>query len=119
MLKIPFACIQFPLYEQLKLYAAKHTHLEKLSLAQTALCAAMAGGTAAAATTPLDVAKTRIMLSRKGVDMDYTGISRTLLQIYQQEGIKAFFRGIVPRITWLSIGGALFLGTYEATLRIT
>ena len=31
---------------------------------QGAVCGAMAGGTAAAITTPLDVAKTRIMLAK-------------------------------------------------------
>ena len=34
--------------------------------------------------------------------------------IYTQEGIRAFFHGIGPRVTWISIGGYIFLGVYEA-----
>jgi solute carrier family 25 S-adenosylmethionine transporter 26 len=33
--------------------------------------------------------------------------------IYTVEGPKALFRGIVPRVLWISGGGAVFLGVYE------
>ena len=33
--------------------------------------------------------------------------------IYQQEGVKALFAGVVPRTMWISAGGAVFLGVYE------
>jgi solute carrier family 25 S-adenosylmethionine transporter 26 len=34
-------------------------------------------------------------------------------RIAREEGPKTLFRGIVPRVTWISIGGAIFLGVYE------
>ncbi len=40
-----------------------------LSPLQGAVCGAIAGGIAAAATTPLDVAKTRVMLAKVGVSV--------------------------------------------------
>lgn len=39
-------------------------------------------------------------------------------QIAQQEGVKTLFRGIVPRTTWISLGGAIFLGAYETVMKI-
>lgn len=63
--EIPFACIQFPLYEQLKSFWIGLEQNKAISSIKASLCGMLAGGTAAALTTPLDVMKTRIMLSAK------------------------------------------------------
>ncbi|KAJ3301303.1 S-adenosylmethionine transporter [Kappamyces sp. JEL0829] len=63
--EIPFACIQFPLYERFKSEWASAAGTVAVSSPQAALCGMVAGGIAAAVTTPLDVMKTRIMLSSK------------------------------------------------------
>lgn len=69
MSQIPFTCIQFPLYERLKLVTAKQglslSSVDDLPARYAAACGSVAGGIAAAITTPLDVAKTRIMLSTR------------------------------------------------------
>lgn len=62
--EIPFCCIQFPLYEYFKRVYACH-YGRPAEPYQAALCGSVAGGIAAAITTPLDVCKTRIMLSSK------------------------------------------------------
>jgi solute carrier family 25 S-adenosylmethionine transporter 26 len=70
-LQIPFTCIQFPLYEYMKSTVALRwrnlSSVDDLPASQAAICGSIAGGIAAAITTPLDVAKTRIMLSVKDV----------------------------------------------------
>lgn len=107
--EIPFTIIQFPLYELFK----SSIHLGGTSenpdtLVNGAVCGSIAGGIAAAVTTPLDVIKTRIMLSPHKVS---TG---TLIRtIIQNEGYKVFLSGIGPRTCWISAGGAVFLGCYE------
>jgi solute carrier family 25 S-adenosylmethionine transporter 26 len=63
--EIPFASIQFPLYERLKVYIAQLKGIEHATVFDAGICGMVAGGTAAAVTTPLDVMKTRIMVSTK------------------------------------------------------
>lgn len=62
--EIPFTCIQFPMYEYFKRIYAKY-YGRPAEPYQAALCGSIAGGIAAGITTPLDVCKTRIMLSSK------------------------------------------------------
>lgn len=68
----------------------------------------MAGGFAAAVTTPLDVLKTRVMLSTEKQSM-----FKVMTDILRENGIRPFFAGIGPRVMWISIGGAIFLGSYQ------
>lgn len=60
--EIPFAFIQFPIYEQMKTSLARY-HEREVRSYEAALCGSIAGAFAAAATTPLDVLKTRLMLN--------------------------------------------------------
>ncbi|KAI9179869.1 S-adenosylmethionine transporter [Blastocladiella emersonii ATCC 22665] len=119
MREIPFTCVQFPLYEYFKSYAAYRKRQAAPDLLDAAFCGSVSGGIAAAVTTPLDVIKTRVMLAtRKGGDAShYVGMTSTFKQIVREEGVKALFRGIGPRTLWISAGGFIFLGAYEKTKR--
>ncbi|KAJ3216500.1 hypothetical protein HDU67_009367 [Dinochytrium kinnereticum] len=105
--EIPFTCIQFPLYEYLKKSWRENYSAEPKPYV-TAIFGSVSGGIAAALTTPLDV---------DGVE-GYSGIASTFRRIVQEEGGSALFKGIGPRVTWISLGGAVFLGTYELTLSL-
>ncbi|CAG2162244.1 unnamed protein product [Oppiella nova] len=61
----------------------------------------------------LDLAKTRIMLAEKGKAFSFTDILVVLKVIYQRNGFTGLFSGAVPRVTQISIGGAIFLGGYD------
>ncbi|KAI9026253.1 mitochondrial carrier domain-containing protein [Hyaloraphidium curvatum] len=103
--EIPFACIQFPLYERLKLvWAARKGRA--IASWEAGLCGMVAGGTAAGLTTPLDVIKTRTMLS-------YATAGRAFATILRSQGPGALLSGLGPRVMWISLGGAIFLGVYE------
>lgn len=108
MREIPFTIIQFPLYELLKQKWARATGLNDISLIRGAICGSVAGGIAAASTTPLDVIKTRIMLNKERI-----GIAQLVRTMVREEGYGVFLNGIGPRTAWISAGGAIFLGVYE------
>jgi len=114
MREIPFTSIQFPLYELLKLNLARKLNRKLLFAHEAAICGSIAGGVAAALTTPLDVLKTRVMLDlRDGSKEKLPSLASRFKTIYATEGAKALFSGVVPRTLWISAGGAVFLGVYE------
>lgn len=111
--EVPFTIIQFPLWEALKRAGRRRQRLERrrgedVGVVESALYGSVAGGVAAAITTPLDVLKTRVMLSSQR-----TGVGEIVLSILRQHGVRPFFAGIGPRVAWISVGGAVFLGSYQ------
>lgn len=117
--EIPFAFIQFPIYEGFKSYIASWQGQET-SATQGAVCGSVAGAIAGAITTPLDVAKTRIMLEKpvEGQAKKYTGAYQTVSTIFAEEGTTALFKGLGPRVMWITIGGFIFFGAYEKSTKM-
>ncbi|KAJ9453151.1 putative mitochondrial carrier C12B10.09 [Diplonema papillatum] len=111
--EIPFALIQFPLWESLKTRFAYDEQGQKNDFAAS-LCGAASGALAAAVTTPLDVAKTRVMLGKDkhGVPYDHRVIA-TLARIHKDEGFRALLSGLFPRVKIIGMGGLIFFGAYE------
>ncbi|XP_026535202.1 S-adenosylmethionine mitochondrial carrier protein isoform X1 [Notechis scutatus] len=110
--EIPFSLVQFPVWESLKeLWSWKQGHV--VDSWQSAVCGAFAGGFAAAVTTPLDVAKTRIMLAKTGSRTASGNVLSALQGVWRTQGISGLFAGIVPRISSISLGGFIFLGMYD------
>lgn len=77
--------------------------------------AAIAGSFAAVVTTPIDVAKTRIMLDT-GADAakKSLGVIATMKDIATREGWKALMKGGALRGAWTALGAGVYLGSYEA-----
>lgn len=112
MREIPFAMIQFPLYEGAKTWWSDKQG-SPVNPFQAATCGSISGGIAAGLTTPLDVVKTRLML---GADKDgklYTSAADVVRRVLHTEGAATFLSGIQPRVMWISIGGFVFFGAYE------
>ncbi len=125
MREIPFTIVQFSLWESLKARYSRRQHRRTgrpeglVTATESAVFGSVAGAVAAGLTTPLDVLKTRIMLARKdpaagpSSTTKRAGPVRVLRQIWTTEGAAGLFRGFVPRVGWISTGGAIFLGTYQ------
>ncbi len=150
---LPFTGLQFPMFEHLKSYFLDRRKQKKSQSGEadgkvdgiferariTALSAALAGTGAAWVTTPIDVIKTRIMLSAgdeakqdnnpHAIDGDAKGRVKAkptptagparqgaldvTRQILQSEGIRGMFRGALLRSLWTAFGSGLYLGCYE------
>lgn len=138
--------MQFPLFEHLK-QVIKGYRKEKGtatgSLMETAMITAVsagsAGSLAAVITTPVDVVKTRIMLSAAGEGARIEDVKKARAEgksadklasikggtrksgvtvakeVYAEAGIRGLFRGAVLRGIWTALGSGLYLGVYESS----
>ncbi|GAA53438.1 S-adenosylmethionine mitochondrial carrier protein [Clonorchis sinensis] len=144
--EIPFSFIQFPIWEHLKLLTIRwnqrhqpqgqpvsgFANPHELHFWQSALCGSLSGAIAGALTTPLDVAKTRIMLaevsrsdsqlifldSQAHTPLASGNIVTALKTVFRELGLRGLFSGIVPRVSYLALGGAIFLGMYDTSYRL-
>ncbi|OAX83985.1 hypothetical protein ACJ72_01648 [Emergomyces africanus] len=123
--EIPFSVLQFTMWESMKdAYASRNAGPDGHTIpgsgstgvgaAPSALLGSLAGSIAAGLTTPLDVVKTRVMLARRG-GSDNIRVRDVVRGILKEEGFGAFWRGIGPRVAWIGVGGAVFLGSYQFT----
>ena len=109
--EVPFTVIQFPLWEGMKKWALRQRQSSRpsdVTGTESAVFGSISGAIAAGLTTPLDVLKTRMMLATKR-----EGVLAITKRIWSEEGGRVFLSGIGPRTMWISIGGAVFLGSYQ------
>ena len=134
---LPFTAMHFPLFEHLKsrlmkrrerLHPSRKPTLLERGLV-TSLAAGTAGSIAAVITTPIDVVKTRIMLSASDQPNPHTlfessddvkvstakrksgfQIGRDVLR---DQGFRGLWRGGALRGAWTFLGSGLYLGAYD------
>ncbi len=125
--EVPFTIIQFPMWEAMKAWGRERRETTgrglfgdlaptgrgdrgpaEVSAVESAFYGSVSGAVAAGITTPLDVMKTRVMLSTQR-----ESVLTVVRSILKDHGIRPFFAGIGPRVMWISIGGAIFLGSYQ------
>jgi len=107
---LPFTMIQFPIFERLKL------HLGGVdgSTIGSALAGGISGSLAAVVTTPIDLIKTRLMLSAgSSSSTQSAGLLNTARNVARMEGAKALWSGGALRSVWSFFGSGLYLGSYE------
>ncbi|KAG4441194.1 hypothetical protein IFR05_003312 [Cadophora sp. M221] len=146
---LPFTAMQFPMFEYLKESIKAHRKEKGTftgGLMETALVTAVsagsAGSVAAVITTPVDVVKTRIMLSaasdnseaeakkevekakKEGQSLNNLarqkgGTKKSGLtvarEVMSESGVKGLFRGGILRAAWTALGSGLYLGVYESS----
>lgn len=113
---IPFSGLFFPLFGKLK-QTFKEPEDKNAGPWQTLLAGTIAGAVAASSTTPIDVVKTRLQVAaRKGQDT-YANILDCFIKIAKNEGWKAFFKGVVPRVFRSAPQFGITLLTYEILQR--
>lgn len=142
---LPFTGLQFPMFEYVRSHVidwwkrrkdvagrkggrySEQTEqlIERVGL--TGISASVSGTVASTLTTPIDVVKTRLMLSATagsgsggGGDTQSESVKRptkgTLAvgkEIFQREGIRGLFKGGGIRAGWTAIALSLYLSIYE------
>jgi len=111
---VPFTALQFLAYESISTAMNPTKAYDPLTH-----CAAggVAGGFAAALTTPMDVVKT--MLQTRGTATDaelrnVNGFMEGSRLLYRREGFRGFFKGVRPRVVTTMPSTAICWSAYEA-----
>lgn len=112
---VPFTALQFTAYESLTKVFAKRRAPGYDPLTH---CAAggIAGGFAAAATTPLDVIKTLLQTRGSSIDAEIrscTGLVPAAKIIWRREGLNGFVRGMKARVLTAAPSTAICWSAYE------
>ncbi|KAI9726574.1 MAG: mitochondrial aspartate-glutamate transporter agc1 [Chrysothrix sp. TS-e1954] len=110
---MPFSAIYFPSYNHLKRDFFGESPQKKLGIVQLLTAGAIAGMPAAYLTTPCDVIKTRLQVETRKGEQAYTTLRHCAKTIYQQEGIRAFFKGGPARVLRSSPQFGFTLAGYE------
>ena len=112
---VPFTALQFTAYESLqKAMSARRT--EGYDPLSHCVAGGLAGGIAAAATTPLDVVKTLLQTRGASTDAEIRqarGLSSAAAIIWRREGAGGFFRGMKARIVTAAPSTAICWSAYE------
>ena len=107
---VPDMAVKFAVYESLKTFHAK-VFDRRANTSEDLFIGGVAGATSAAATTPWDVVKTRMMCSAS-TRPTVRGAIRGVMA--EGKGARAFFTGVGPRSLSSGIHSALFFCFYEA-----
>ncbi|KAL7410524.1 putative mitochondrial inner membrane protein [Mrakia frigida] len=114
MRDLPFSMIYFTSYAHLrKDFFGEGKNGYQLTNFQTLLAAGAGGIPAAYLTTPADVVKTRLQTEAKAGYTHYKGVFNAFSVITKEEGVKALFKGGVPRMIRSSPQFAVTLVVYE------
>ncbi|KAH1499611.1 hypothetical protein LV164_001169 [Aspergillus fumigatus] len=135
---LPFTGLNFPLFELFRSHLVEWRKRRKEDdamqtrewgpvverAALTGMAASMSGMIASVVTTPIDVIKTRMMLSASCHNNDDSnkstkkkmagwGTLRVGKEIYRNEGIRGLFKGGAIRAAWTAASLSMYLSIYE------
>ncbi|KAK9810207.1 hypothetical protein WJX72_006645 [[Myrmecia] bisecta] len=112
---VPDMAVKFTVYETLRPLHRKVFHGRQPTVVEDLLIGGVAGGVAAAATTPLDVVKT-VMMCTASSRPTVVGAARGVMA--QGKGLEPFFRGVGPRALSNGLNSAIFFCFFEAIRQV-
>ncbi|GFN76002.1 gata Zinc finger domain-containing protein 1 [Plakobranchus ocellatus] len=115
---VPFSAVYWTSYESMKSYVLSTTGRSNLKFHEAFSAGAVGGTFAAFMTLPFDVIKTRrqIEIGEKeliGNKKETTATWKIIRNIYKNEGLKALFTGLFPRLVKVAPSCAIMISTYE------
>eukprot|EP00128_Syssomonas_multiformis_P000511 Colp12_sorted_trinity150504_noHs@31777 len=112
---IPFSVVFFPSAANVRELGMQPDGT--IPFSYTLLGGMVGGAMAAACSTPADVIKTRIQVTPKPGQRGYSGIVDCVTRTYKEEGLRAFGKGVGPRVMIISPLFAIAISVYEAQQR--
>ncbi|KAK4685106.1 hypothetical protein P7C73_g5053, partial [Tremellales sp. Uapishka_1] len=112
-MSVPFTAVQFSVYESLKTLLNPEGGYSPLT---HIAAGGVAGGVAAAVTTPLDVAKTLLQTRGSSTDArirEARGMAEALRIIRERDGLRGLRRGMLPRVLTVAPSTAISWMSYE------
>ena len=111
---VPFTALQFLAYESI---STTMNPTKKYDPMTHCVAGGVAGGFAAALTTPMDVIKTMLQTRGSATDAELrtvSGFSEGCKLLYRREGFRGFFKGVKPRVLTTMPSTAICWSAYEA-----
>ncbi|KAK8069281.1 hypothetical protein PG994_005897 [Apiospora phragmitis] len=112
---VPFTALQFLAYESISTTMNPEKNYDPFT---HCTAGAVAGGFAAALTTPMDVIKTMLQTRGSATDPELRAVNSFMAGcrlLYQREGIRGFFKGVKPRVVTTMPSTAICWSAYEAS----
>ncbi|KAM7443478.1 hypothetical protein ABFA07_007792 [Porites harrisoni] len=112
---IPYASLQFTAHEQYKMLLRTDSKKGPLPPVRRFLAGSMAGITAALFTYPLDLIRARLAITQKN---RYKGLMNIITKIYIEEGIIAYYKGLLPTVLGIMPYAGISFFTYETLKKL-
>ncbi|KAJ7563762.1 hypothetical protein O6H91_03G125300 [Diphasiastrum complanatum] len=113
---VPFSAICWTTLEPIRGYLLEEWNLKKNAagiLAANISAGWAAGSIAAAATCPLDVAKTRRQIEKDPQKALSASTRQLLARVWREEGLRGLFGGVVPRVARAGPSVGIVVSFYE------
>lgn len=111
---VPFTALQFLAYESMSTFMNPSKAYDPIT---HCAAGAVAGGFAAALTTPMDVVKTMLQTRGSAIDPELrnvNGFMEGCRLLRRREGLRGFFKGMRPRVVTTMPSTAICWSAYEA-----
>ncbi|VDN53773.1 unnamed protein product [Dracunculus medinensis] len=123
MRDLPFSAIYWSSYESSKSQILEWFHWKNTSFSISCLCGGLSGSIAATLTLPFDVIKTHRQITlgqlygnnscKTGGNKFNASTFGIMREIVEENGLKALFTGLAPRIAKVAPACAIMIGSYE------
>ena len=110
VMNVPFQTVHFVVYELTQEQINSSRNYNPLT---HVVSGAVAGGTAAFVTNPLDVCRTLLNTQQHNQSTVVRGLREALLAVYRVDGWRTFFRGVTARVLYQMPSTAISWSVYE------
>ncbi|XP_024971713.1 calcium-binding mitochondrial carrier protein SCaMC-1-like isoform X2 [Cynara cardunculus var. scolymus] len=110
---IPYAGIDLAAYETLKEMSRSYIIQDKPGPLVQLGCGTVSGAVGATCVYPLQVVRTRMQAQQPGGSSAYKGMFDVFMRTYQKEGVRGFYKGLVPNLLKVVPAASITYLVYE------